>query len=374
MLFVENSRVITVKSPSSDHIAQLKKDTTTLSCPCMKASMFYSTFLSLKVSNYHPICSSSFLSLDYLETLLGDSLAMVSFTRQYLAGQLVLLSSFCTLSQQTVNDSIALFLRQQFITAQVLTVDQFEEQINESFIRFFLDLSLSLRHSLDYFQSTIHANAIMSSYASNWRFIPNSNIYSSMISTAPVSYGNCSCASAKQCSEPMIIDDVIFEGLYLGCLPSSVLLQSTFECFYNQTCLDRFHQALFTNMNISTLPMSINRSSRFPPNTSVGTLFEELFIEQWLHQYDYETFFQTCQVSMCTYNYNRRADMLYVITTMIGLIGGLHVVLYLICPVLIIIGTYLIDRIRKKRSTTVVSCVQTTEDITVCHSYFYLFY
>lgn len=306
---------------------------------------------------YHPICSSSFLSPNYLETLFGDNLLVVpestSFKRQFLAAQLFLLSSYCSLCIQTVNDSISLFLSQHIITAQALTATQFNEQINGSVHRFFLDLSLSLRHSLDYFQSTIHGNAIMSTYVSNWRFVPSSKTDSMTIRTRPVWYGNCSCASWKQCLVPMMIDNVTFEGLSLGCLPASVLLQSTLECLYNQICVDTLHHALFANANISTLPMSMVISSRFPQNTSVGLLFDALFIEEWFEQSDYETFFRTCRVLTCTYTYIQQPDMLYVVTTIIGLIGGLNVVFRLTCPVLIIGFIYMINRIRKTSSTEI---------------------
>lgn len=52
MLFVENTRTVIMKSPSSNLVAQLqKKYPMTLSCPCVQTSMSYSTFLSLKVTD-----------------------------------------------------------------------------------------------------------------------------------------------------------------------------------------------------------------------------------------------------------------------------------------------------------------------------------
>lgn len=381
MLFVQHTRAVTVNFPSSNHVAQLQdKYSMTLSCPCMQTSMPYSTFLSLKVRysqyiefswhrtrmkiffllkviDYHPICSSPLLSQDYLEVLSGDNLTVVpestSFKRQFLTGQLSLLASFCALSNQTVNTSVALFLHQQFITAQVLTADQFYEQINATIDRFYLDMSLSLRHSLDYLQAITHGNAIMSSYVSNWRFKPGSAVNASTIRTRPISYGNCSCASSIQCSVPMTIGSITFAGLAIGCLPSTVLFQATLECFYNQTCLDTLHYAFFGSMRIPSLPASVNMSKYFPLNTSVGSLFDELFVERWFQQYDYEVFFRTCGVLMCTYTYNLRPDILYIVTTIIGLFGGLTVVFRLICPFIIKRSIYLMDRIRKKSSTPV---------------------
>lgn len=311
----------------------------------------------LKVIEYHPICSSSFLSQDYLQILVGNNFLIepesTSFKRQFLASQLSLLASYCVLTNRTVNDSLNIFLRQQLITAQTLTVDQFEKQINATINRFLLDTIFSLRHSLNYFQSIIHGNKIMSTFMSNWRLAPNPKSNNFLLHTRSVWYENCSCSISSQCSLPMTIGNKSFSGLSIGCLPSSVLLQSTFECFYNQTCVDSLHNALFDGMIIASLPVSINMSSHFPINTSIGSLFNELFIENWFRKYDYETFFRTCEVSMCTYTYIQRPDTPYVTATIIGLFGGLTVVLRLICPLLITGYIYFINFIRRKSSTSV---------------------
>ena len=291
------------------------------------------------------------MSQNYLEILSGTNLAVVpgskSFQAQFLAGQLSILDSFCALINDTVTTSLSLFLRQQFISAQVLTDELFYERMNLTINRFLLDMSFSLRHTLDYSQAITHGNAIMSTYVSNWRFIPSSVINSSTIRTRPVWYGNCSCAKSSQCLLPMSIDNATFPGLSVGCLPSTVLLQSTLECFFNQTCLETLHNALFDSVHIPSLPTSVAMSNRFPSNTLVGSLFDELFIESWFRQIDYETFFQTCEVSLCTYIYTQKLDILFVITSIIGLFGGLTIVLRIVCPLLIMGCWHLLRRIGK---------------------------
>lgn len=297
------------------------------------------------------MCSSQLLSRDYLAAWLGNDLIIVpssiSFIRQFLVAQFSILANFCILINQTVNVSLTHLLRQQLINAEVLTVDQFYEQSNATIKRFHLDMSLSLRHTLDYLQAVTHGNAIMSSYTSNWEFKPSPLVNFSTIRTRPVWYGNCSCAISAQCSSLISIGNITFPGLYIGCLPSSVLLQSTLECFYNQTCLDALHYALFESMRTSALVFSSMTSERFLPNTSVGSIFDELFVEQWLRQSDYEAFFQSCAVSTCTYTDIRQANFFYVVTTITGFIGGLIIVLRVICPMLVAAFFYSVNLIRK---------------------------
>ncbi|CAF3672222.1 unnamed protein product [Rotaria socialis] len=379
LFFVENQHIATMKLTSSADVTQFyEKYTTDLSCPCKHASIQYSMFVSLKVLKYHPICSSQFLSLDYLKALMGDSLVVdpdsIRFKGQFLAGQLSLLSSFCTMANDTMNTSLALFVGKQFIAAQILTNDQFQAQINKTVSLLLLDISLSFRQAIDYLEAIIHGNAIMSSYMSNWQFIVNPPVKTRFIRTRPVWYGNCSCASSDKCSLPMSITNISFPGLLIGCLPLPVLLQSTLECFYNQTCLDTLHYALFDHTKMKSLPTSLMMSSHFLPNASIGSIFDELFVENWFRQYDYEAFFRACEVSMCTYIYSARPDILYVLTTIIGLIGGLTVFFRIICPLLVMGYNHLIDFFRNGRRTvplytlpvqpsTVVTSISTSANI-----------
>lgn len=312
-------------------------------------------YFSLKVSKYHPICSNYLLTHEYRTKLLGSDLTVIpgsiAFKRQFLAAQLSLVDGLCTLANETMHTSLTLFLRQQFITAQALTADQFYEQMNTIIDRLILDTSFSFYHTLDYLQAATHGNAIMSSYVSNWQFTPSDRVNASAIRTRPVQYGNCSCAMSDQCSTPMSVNNVTFTGLAIGCLPLPVLLQSTLECFYNQTCLDALHYALFDDMSVSSLPTSVPLSSRFPSNISVRFILNELFIENWFRQTNYEKYFQICQVATCTYIYNKRADILYVITTIIGFLSGLITVFRLICPLVIVMYFMIANRIQKIQPT-----------------------
>ena len=353
LLFVGHTRTVTVAWPSSHLVSALQqKYSTALSCPCTQTALPYSIFVSLKVERYHPICSSAFLTADYLRMLMSDNLAVMPestlFKRQFLGSQLSLLASLCKLSEQTLTASIFLFLRQQFINVQALTPQQFDEQINMNINRFYLDLSLSMRYSMDYLESMIHGNTIMTTYVSNWRFYPDTTINSSKILTEPVWYENCSCARSSQCSMPISIDNQTFPGLFMGCLPSSALLQSTYECFYNQTCIDLLHTALFNTSQTSLLPKRVNMSNRFQPNKRVVSLFDALFVESWIRQYDYEAFFQACAIPTCSYSYTRKPDLAYVITTLVGLIGGLNIILRLVCPLVVIAYPSLMDIVLKR--------------------------
>ncbi|CAF3772842.1 unnamed protein product [Rotaria sp. Silwood1] len=72
-------------------------------------------------------------------------------------------------------------------------------------------------------------------------------------------------------------------------------------------------------------PLDNSTPSRFSPNTLIGTLIDELFIEQWTKTSSYKNYFAACAPSLCRYEYLRRNSILYVVTSVLALYGGLTV-------------------------------------------------
>ncbi|CAF4636096.1 unnamed protein product [Rotaria sp. Silwood1] len=128
-------------------------------------------------------------------------------------------------------------------------------------------------------------------------------------------------------------------GLMVGCLPYNSLFRSTLECFYNQSCIDQIQ--IFINGLSLVTPLSL---SCFKQNTTVSDLFDNLFIESWNEKINFTGYFQVCSPHSCTYSYDRRFNLLYVIVTIISLFGGLKTILYFSTPLIIMF----IRRIQKR--------------------------
>ncbi len=73
--------------------------------------------------------------------------------------------------------------------------------------------------------------------------------------------------------------------------------------------------------------MNSSLPSRFNPISTVtfGTLIDELFIESWINSSNYSAYFSICAPLTCQYSYVERNSILYMITTFLGLYGGLTV-------------------------------------------------
>jgi len=136
------------------------------------------------------------------------------------------------------------------------------------------------------------------------------------------------------------------DGWYIACWPIESLLLSTLESFYDETTLNR----IITNVNSSTplnsfTVLNASVSSRFNRISSLNVLTNELFIENWTEILNYTSYFGQCQPQSCLYDINERAQVLYIITSLLGLYGGLTVVLRIIIPYIV---TYLVNKLGRR--------------------------
>jgi hypothetical protein len=116
-----------------------------------------------------------------------------------------------------------------------------------------------------------------------------------------------------------------FIGLVYGCLPIYGLRLSTLECLYNYTCLKTL--ANFIDSSYIPNPLNISIYTRFTPVSSIpiGTLIDELFIEIWQNTSNYSDYFSVCAPLTCQHTYMERNNAIYMLTTFLGLYGGLTI-------------------------------------------------
>jgi len=81
--------------------------------------------------------------------------------------------------------------------------------------------------------------------------------------------------------------------------------------------------------------------------------FGNPFIENWSNENDFEPFFKECQPIKCTYLYNARGSVVFVITIIFSLIGGLFVALKIVAFVIVSIYRKLEEKCKKKSSSSI---------------------
>ena len=283
-----------------------------LQCPCLHISIEYQSFLTI-APRMHPICSSVFVSDDWIDYIFNNNdPLLLNYTdfRTTAAGQFQLLASLCQLSQQVVDDALLNLATSNFINSQLLSSDLLDERIRALVNEVRMTIPNSFLNSLSLIRQTTEANMLMNMFATNWKFQ-----YEIILSiffifyTAPLDYQECSCGVSSKCVQSS-------QGMLAGCYPLEALLQSSFQCFYNQTCIDptQTFRALNTSSNISS------------QYSTIESILNKLMVEDYSVNISYENYFSRCQPTSCSYSYVGHNNILDVTLTVIGLYGGLTII------------------------------------------------
>ena len=144
------------------------------------------------------------------------------------------------------------------------------------------------------------------------------------------------------CNRPTLPPNQTIPGLVVSCFPVSSLLLSTFECFYNQSCIQMLYDwrlfeidDVYYPLTLNVTPLDPNQPSRFSSTTKLEAIISRLLLEEWINTTSKSAHYQQCNPKICTYTYTARFETVYVITTVIGLFGGLFVILRLSIPFII---------------------------------------
>jgi hypothetical protein len=333
------TKTVNVKIPTLVEYSQLyAKYPQTLTCACTKISINYEKFLYVEYS-LHQVCNNNSLTQYWIDY----------FAQAYLTGNFVdtdfrwssihsfeALSVFCDLMTRTISDNLVQFYSSQYVSASVTPLELFQSQAQSSVLQFISSTTNGFLSSLNMIRSTTQGNALLSGLLTNYDiWLSDDN---SILWLDPLFYSDCSCDSSATCAYPSLIydtdDTVVFTvpGFYTGCYVIESLLQSSLQCFYDQACTDQLlsYSTFSWSQNVTTYDSSI--PSRYFENSTIQDLLGQLMVEQWNSSSIYDNYYNECQPAQCTYTYQTRNDLIYIITTLIGLVGGLITVLKLVVP------------------------------------------
>ena len=284
--------------------------------------------------------------------------------RRFLPAHLQFLSRLCQLSSQSINDSVYQFLSSSFITAKTLTENTVKSRIDSLIQQNKLNAPKVWTDLLFLVQAVNHGNAIISAYGTNFVYKLPILIGPQVANTwtEAVIYDNeCSCALNATCTTGAnFINNNSYEiisikGFKMGCTPSESFLQSTLECFYDPLCINLIQEQTNYNSSINTTvttsPLSLT-ASRFPINTPVEGLINELFVEDWSTMINYSSYFEHCSPSACSYTYTQQLNSIYTVTFLLSIYGGLTIILKWVCPRIVRLFTKIYE-CRKKRTNRV---------------------
>ncbi len=252
-----------------------------------------------------------------------------------------------------------------FITAKLVSKEAFCARLDSLIEQTKSNTPSTFARLLFLIRSINHGNAIISTYATNYEYIipwPWDTVYGSYAPTQALIYDdNCSCGLYPNCTTQANFirinstQAIPIKGFKIGCTPSESFLASTLECLYDSACINLIQEYTNstngTNSTNSSIPLSATMTQS-SINTTIAELVNNLFIERWARKMNYSSYYEQCSPLLCSYTYNQQFSLLYTVTLLIALQGGLAIVLELICPQIIRILVKLYHH-RKKRMNIV---------------------
>jgi hypothetical protein len=249
----------------------------------------------------------------------------------------------CTLSKETVKNSTDTFLSSAFISIETLGRSSFENQVHSSVNGIIQQTPMTFRRTLQFTRESFRVNQLEDIFMSSWKPALTTALDAYKEARIPLLFNNgtCMCATSmlSLCWRPLaflmnnsttnISSTITLPGLNGGCLPIEGLRMSTLECFYDSICLDTLGELL--NSTIVPDQLNISIPTRFPhTTTTLGSMIDELFIEQWFNTSNYSSYYQMCLPRACYYRLVQRNSLVYIITFLLGLYGGLTITIRLV--------------------------------------------
>jgi hypothetical protein len=306
----------------------------------------------------HQICNSVFITQNwiyYLSSVGGDILFDIDI-RWIGPHSFQALNGLCQSINKTIVDSLEQFYSNDYISVSVIPSHLFQSQVQSFVDQFRSSITNNYLLSLSIIRDTTQGNGLFSGKWTNYILFISGN---SQVFSQARPYNNCSCAFSATCVYPTGIYNypslktlLDVPGFYTGCFIIESLLQSNLQCFYNQTFINQLQTYLVSYpamANVTALDASL--PSQYSSNATIKKLLDTLMIEEWNLTQMYDQYYNECQPIQCNYSVETSNDIIYIVTTVIGIVGGLITVLKLVVPRLVNLMVYCIRKRRAKVDT-----------------------
>jgi hypothetical protein len=355
-----NSETITVERPSLAEYSYLNSIySQTLTCPCSKVSINYGEFIHVEYT-LHQVCSSVFVDHTWLDYLFNVPPLAKRFIYDFRVGnpeRFQTLRKLCELINSTISNSSILFYSNQHVNAFVIRQELLKSQIQSLTDQFRSSTANSFSLSLAIIRDTTQINALFSAAETN--YILQISAAKTQIFMHSESYDGCECVISSSCvkqaafyKHPNSTPLFVVRGFYAGCSVVESLLQSTLECLYDESCLNQLqsHISSSSSIDMNAIPLNASSPTKYVVTSTIQELVDNLMIEEWNVSMMYETYYNECQPTQCSYTIERRNDVIYIVTTLFGIAGGLNTVLQHAVPRFV---RFVVSWIGRRRMTVV---------------------
>jgi hypothetical protein len=339
------SQIITIKTPSSNEYQTLyDQQHEKLSCPCSTITSEYADFLWINPV-FHPICTSDFVHDNWIKYMISHNYFVHLFDFRFRANAAFhVLASFCSLANSTISNSMITFNSTKMISVELLSEDLFNERTQQFFNAFIQSTTTRFSYGIDSISTNIRSNFVMSGFSTNSFAVFQGSYPSFDIIIYRMGYDDCFCSAAYKCSSNALIYsnngtylNIIYTipGFYIGCYIDESVRKSTLECYFNQSCVDEFKFYLNSSKSFDPKSLDPNAINAYNIKSPVDDLVKKLMVDRWLPNDSFENYYRKCRPSSCSYTLIRKTPFIVIVTTLIGLFGGLVKALRITVPLIL---------------------------------------
>ena len=341
---VNIQKTVIVPNPSLDKYEQLyERYASTLACPCTHISVKYDSFIRINYT-LHQVCKSVYVTNEWYSfiALTVDQWHLVFDFRTTGLYTFQALSSLCASIRIYTDVNILQFNLGVSLSASVIPELYLKAQSDAQIDQFISSTTASFLSSLNIIRNITESSIYLSALQTYFELDHEDDYITGYPTWRNFGYG-CDCSTGYECSLQSAIHQNVslnsswpVPGFYTACFVSESLRISSLKCFYSQSCLAEVQARMESTRNTSLTALKSSETSRFSPNTTIGAILDQLMVEQWNRSVIYEDYYAACQPSECRYTLTTKNDALYIVTTLIGLMGGLVAVLKCIVPRLVV--------------------------------------
>ena len=363
---VQVTKSVTISNPSIEQYYWLYENyDLTLTCPCKNIAIPRETFLTLRPT-FHQVCTSSFVdplwSIGLVSTGLIGNISITDF-RVWGGALFMTITSFCQLSTRIISDAQFDFNISSFVTTEMIPQNQLVKQ-GQSLIDLFISTTENtFISSLQTIRDITHSNALLSGLqtsASSGAHVLNQTNFQAITVVSRFN-SSCSCHSDPTCTESSGLFNMStlnltygIPGFFVGCYIIEATLQSNLALLYNQISVDELRERInfdnFTSTPFKTIALNATYDSQYNNTTPIKIMMQKLMTESWYNNVNYSAYYEQCHPIECKYTYIVKYDIVYIVTTIAGLFGGLTTILQLIIPRLVKLLRYIwFTRCRRTR-------------------------
>jgi hypothetical protein len=345
------TKTIYIEAPTLAVYSQLyATNSETLACTCGQSSINYQAFFNIQYT-MHEVCTSLSVIQEWISYLAmpTEAVLFVDDFRSTSPPSFQALAILCQSIKTTINNNLIQFYSTQYVSTSVTPIEIFQLRAQQSMHQFITSTAISFSSSLSMILGIIQGNALMSGLQTNYQqYVQNSFVYS--VATI---YNGCDCNFSPTCiyqsaiyNYPSRTPVFIVPGFYTGCYVIEALLQSNLQCFYDQNCINQLQTYMPSSSSIQMTAL-YSSSSQYSANTTLSILLDQLMTEEWKSSISYDNYYAECQPIQCSYTIQTRHDVTYIISMLIGVVGGMIAILQFIVPRLV---EFIACRVRKRET------------------------